>query len=146
MIQNKKPKIYSRFEISVILFYATMVLLLPIVLVITYIFELDQWLNINTFVLSVIIVIFFLSILGTIYLVIRKDHLKRQVKPGYRNEFFYLVFMSGFGLLGFVVFYDYLGGDRAYIANILVVLFSLIVYFLISFGRKFFKFDYMKKK
>ncbi|MBU1145486.1 MAG: hypothetical protein KJ971_06505 [Firmicutes bacterium] len=146
MIVNKKAKIYSLYEISAILFYATMMMVMPIILVITYIFELDQTLNINTFIFWLIIFVFSLTLIGTIVLILKKDYLKRQVKPGYRSEYYYLVVISTFGLLGFIVFYDYLGGNRDYIANILVVLFAIIVFILIVLGRKFFNFDYMKKK
>jgi len=93
-----------------------------------------------------LIVNFILIIVGTIGLIIKKDVLKRRVKPVYRIEFFYLLFLYSFGLLGFVVIYDYMGGNRAYIANILVVLFAGLLFLVIYLGRKFFKFDYMRKK
>jgi uncharacterized membrane protein len=142
----KKALIYSQFEIDTILFYTAMTVFTPIVLVFTYIFDIDLYMDVNKFILFVVLVNFFFILCGTIVLFLKKDHLKRKVKANYRNEFLGMIVLSGFGLLGFVVFYDYLGGDRAYIANILVVIFALIVYFLLIIGRKIFKFDYMKKK
>jgi len=146
MIKKPKPKIYSQFEIDVLIFYFTMILFMPIVLVFTYLFEVDEILNINTFMFWLLIVNLTLMVTGTFLLALNKDNLKRRVKPVYRFEFFYLLFLFGFGLLGFVVIYDYMGGDRAYIANILVVLFAIQLFLVIYLGRRFFKFDYMKKK
>lgn len=145
-----KPKgkqlIYSTFEINSILFYGTMIMFIPIILVFTSIFDLDTIVDINQFIFVCVLVNFGFMALGTLVLVLQKDHLKRIVKPTYQKEFIYLVILSIFGVLGFVVFYDYMGGNRDYIANVLVLVFALLVYFLIFLGRKFFKFDYMKKK
>lgn len=119
---------------------------LPVVLAFTYIFDIDTVVDINKFILIVSLVNISVVLIGAIVLLIRKDHFKRIVRPNYRTEFIYLAIVSLFGLLGLVVFYDYLGGNRDYIANILVVLFAFLVYVLITLGRKFFKFDYMKEK
>lgn len=146
MIKKDRPKIYSRFEISVILFYLSMIFFMPVVLVITYTFEVDQLLNINTFMFWLLIANVIIMVIGTFLLMLGKDSLKRQVKPTYRTEFIFLILLFSFGVLGLVVLYDYLGGNRAYIANILVVLFAALVYSLIYLARKYFKFDYMKKK
>ena len=146
MIKRDRPKIYSQYEIDIIVFYASMIFFLPIFLVFTYLFEIDKVLNINTFMFWTLIANAIVTVLGTIYLIIKKDYLKRRVKATYRIEFFYLLFIVVFGLLGFVVIYDYLGGDRAYIANILVLLFAILVFSIIYLGRRYFKFEYMKKK
>lgn len=146
MINKKRPTIYSRYEISSILYFSTMVMFLPIVLVFTYIFDIELTLDVNKFIFITSMINLVFLILGGVGLYLRKNSLKRQVKASYLNEFVYLVVISMFGLLGFVVFYDYMNGDRAYIANILVVLFAALVYALIFLGRKFFNFDYMKKK
>jgi nitrate reductase gamma subunit len=146
MTLKNKTKIYSQFEINVILFYATMIMMLPCILVITYAVGLDERLNINIFMLWLIGLVFVVMIAGTVILMIRKDHLKRRVKAGYRSEYLYLIFLTAFGVLGFCVLYDYAGGDRAYIANVLVLMCSGLIYLLLILGRKFFKFDYMKKK
>lgn len=146
MTLKNKTKIYSQYEISVILFFATMIMMLPCILVITFAVGLDERLNINTFMLWLIGLVFTVMIAGTVILLFRKDHLKRRVKAAYRNEYLYLIFLTAFGVLGFCVLYDYAGGDRAYIANILVIMCAGLIYLLLILGRKFFKFDYMKKK
>ncbi len=146
MIKKSNPTIYSQFEINAILMYATLIMYMPLILVFTYILEIENYVNINIFMLWLVISDFILIVIGTIVLLLRKDHLQRQVKANYRSEFFYLVFMSMFGLLGFVVIYDYLGGNRQYVANYLLVLLSILLYVLIYLGRKFFRFDLLRKK
>jgi hypothetical protein len=146
MIKKNKPTIYSQFEINSILMYGTLIMYMPIILVFTYIFEIDKYLNTNTFMFWLVISDFILIVIGTVILLLRKDHLQRKVKANYRGEFFYLVFLTMFGLLGFVVIFDYLGGNRQYVANYLLVLASIFLYVLIYLGRKFFKFDFMRKK
>jgi hypothetical protein len=145
MIKTTQGRIYSLYEISVILFYASVIAFVPFVLVVTYIFDLDRIINIDAFLLWLVLADAVGGIAGTIVLLVRKDFLKRRVKPHYHDEFVYLLFLAAFSILGFVVFYDYLGGDRAYIANILVVLTVALAYILIRIGRIYFKFDYMKK-
>jgi hypothetical protein len=39
MIKINRPRIYSKYEINSIVFYGTMLLLMPIVLVFTYVFD-----------------------------------------------------------------------------------------------------------
>jgi hypothetical protein len=146
MMQGKKPKIYSEYEIRVILFYATMILALPNVLVLSYIFDFASVLDIYRFMFWVAMVVVALAIAGTLILLLNRDHYKRRVKASYRGEFIYLLFQSAFGLLGIAVLYDYLGGSRQYIANVMIIVFAAFFYLLYTLGRKYFKFDYMKKR
>lgn len=147
MIRPKKgEKIYSRYEIGVIVFAMTVLWLMPMILVVTYVFSFDLRFNINTFLFWTVLFVFAVAVGGGIVLRLSKDRLKRQVKPTYLSEYIYLLFITAFGLLGFVVLYDYLGGNRQYIANILIVLSAGFVYLLLRIGRAFFKIDYMKKK
>ncbi len=146
MIKKEKAKIYSQYEIDVLLFYITMTLFLPVVLVFSYLFQIEQILNINTFIFWLLIVNLVSILVGTIILVLKKDKLRRRVKASYRYGFFYLISLFCFGLLGFVVIFDYMGGNRAYVANILVFLFALLLATVIHLGKKYFKFDLMKRK
>ena len=142
MIKKDNPRVYSQYEISLITYIVSMIFFLPIILVFTYLFEIDNILNINTFMFWVLIANI---ILGSLYLGIKRDKLRRKVKATYRGEYFYIVFIFAFALLGFIVIYDYMGGDRAYIANIIVVLFSVMVFLVIYLGRRFFKIDFIRK-
>lgn len=146
MIKKYRPRIYSQFEINSVVFFANMFMFLPLILVFTHLFEFDRHININTFILWVVIVNLVVLVMGTVILALSKDKLKRKVKASYRTEFFYMIFLFVFGLLGTIVLYDYMGGNRAYIANILVVIFAGLTFLTIYLGRTLFKFDYINKK
>lgn len=146
MISRRRQKIYSEFEIRLILFYATMILLFPNVLVITYIFDIAEHVNIMRFMFWLLISVVILTGLGTAALFYYRDRLKRRVKPTYRGEFIYLLFLSAFGLLGVAVLYDYFGGNPQYVANVLIFVVALLLYVLITLGRIYFKFNYMRKR
>ncbi len=138
-------KIYTKYEVTLINFYATMLWFVPMVLVITYVFEIDQLFNINRFIFWLAMSNLFGIVVGTFVLLFRRDHLRRQIKPNYQTEFIYLLFISSFGMLGFIVFYDYMGFDRQYIANVLVIVGAILLYILLQLSRKIFKFDFMKR-
>lgn len=146
MIKKDRPKIYTKFEINAVTFYGTMILFIPLVLVFTYVFDIEKIIDTNLFLIILSITTAVITIIGTVILLIKRDSLKRQVKANYMYEFYYLVTIVVFGILGFVVLFDYLGGDRTYIANILILLVVIFVYILLKLGSKFFNFDYRKKK
>jgi uncharacterized membrane protein len=89
---------------------------------------------------------FLLCLIGGLILFLQKNKLKRQVKTHYRAEYIYIVFVSGFSILGSVVLFDYLNGNRDYIANILVFLSAVVFVLLAFFGRKYFKLNYISRK
>ncbi|MDT8336489.1 MAG: hypothetical protein RQ856_01525 [Candidatus Izemoplasmatales bacterium] len=146
MIKKERPKIYTKFEIDAVTFYGTMILFIPLILVFTYVFDIETIIDTNLFLIILLIITAVITIIGTIILLIKKDSLKRQVEANYIYEFYYLVTIVVFGILGFVVLFDYLGGNRTYIANILILLVVIFVYILLKLGSKFFNFDYRKKK
>ncbi len=147
MIKINRPRIYSKYEINSIVFYWTMLLLIPIVLVFTYVF--DTFTNnydVRIYLLILVGIAVLFTIIGTIFLLIKKDKLKRMVKATYVQEFYYLVIISIFGILGLVVLYKYLGGRPEYIASILVLSLLLFAYVLLNLGRKYFNLNYGRKK
>lgn len=146
MIKKERPKIYTKFEINSVTFFGTMILFIPLVLVFTYVFDIEKIIDTNLFLIILSITTAVITIIGTVILLVKRDSLRRQVKANYVYEFYYLVTIVVFGILGFVVLFDYLGGDRTYIANILILLVVIFVYILLKLGSKFFNFDYRKKK
>lgn len=146
MIKNIRPRIYSKYEIRVILFYGTIILLIPLILVFTYVFNVDQDLDLNLYFLVLGSINIVALIAGTLILVLNKDKYKRQVKATYSLEFYYLLITSVFGILGIIVLYNYLNGPIKYIGNLFVILIVLFAYLLLHLGRKYFNFNYRRKK
>ena len=146
MIKKDRPRIYSKYEINSILFYGIVILFTPLILVFTYVFNIEKVIDPIIFLFIVLGANLVVALLGLLILFLKKDSLKRMVKPNYVFEFYFLVIISVFGILGMVVLFDYLGGNRQYIANILILIVVVFVYVLLQLGRKFFKFDFKKRK
>ncbi|MGD9963929.1 MAG: hypothetical protein AB7E16_00930 [Candidatus Izemoplasmatales bacterium] len=146
MIKNIRPRIYSKYEIRVILFYGTIILLIPLILVFTYVFNVDQDLNLNLYFLVLGSINIVALIAGTLILFLNRDKYKRQVKATYSSEFYYLLITSIFGILGIIVLYNYLNGPIKYIGNLFVILIVIFAYLLLHLGRKYFNFNYRRKK
>ena len=145
-MERRHQKVYSSYAIALIIYTWSFIGFLPIMLMIAYMLDLHEIYepkNIILFVLSVNVV---LGILSGLILFFQRNKLKRQVRTHYRNEFILIVFISVFMILGSVVLFDYLGGNRDYIANILVFLVALILVILIFIGKKYFKLDLVSRK
>jgi len=139
-----RKKVYNLFQINLIVFYCVSFLLVPVFIVIAYLFDLHKYTSTNYIVLiaSMIALIFF--IIGLTYLLIRRDKLERVLKPSYRKEYFIIVIFSGLGILGFGIFYTYLGGSFFYVPHVVIPLF-IVVYVLVTFlGNKFFNVKIIK--
>lgn len=145
-MERRRQKVYSRYEISKIMFVWTMVGFLPMLLVISYMLDLHLYYDELIIIISISIVNAASIMIGVLVLFYERNRLRRQVKTHYRAEFIYIIFVSAFSLLGVVVLFDYLGGNRDYIANILVFLSSLVLVLLGYFGRRYFKLDYISRK
>jgi len=142
----RKTKIYSQYLIINIIFYWTMIGFLPMVLVFSYMLNLHETYEATDIILVVLAVNIVITILGGLLIFFRRDHLKRRVKTHYRNEFIYLFFISAFSILGSVVLFDYLNGNRDYIANILILITAIVFALLVFLSKKYFKIDYISKK
>jgi hypothetical protein len=123
-----------------------MLLFTPLLLVFTYIFNIERVIDPFLFLYIVLAANVLITAVGILILNLNKDSLKRKVKPNYTYEFYFLTIISVFGILGIVVLFDYLGGNRQYIANILILIVVLFVYVLLQLGRRFFNFDFKKRK
>ena len=145
MIKSNRPKIYSKYEINYIVFLYTMVLFVPLTLVFTYVFNIEYTFDLNILLLALLAIDVFITLIGVIFLRIKRDTLKRNVKINYQNEFYYLVIISVFGLLGFIVLYQYFFGITEYIPSIFVLLLVIFVYTLIKLGQKYFNLRYQRK-
>ena len=139
-------KVYSYYEIVTIVFYWTMIVFLPVLMVFSYILDLQNRFEVFEIINVALIIVGVVTLVGTVVLLVKKNKLKRIVKTHYRSEFIFLVFINAFSILGFVVLYDYLKGNRNYIANILVVLVALIFAISVYFGKKYFKLDYISRR
>lgn len=142
---SHQNKVYSYYVIFNIVFYWLMLILLPVLLVISYAIDLHLLYKTNDIILVSLGLVVLVTMIGTIYMLIKRGKLKRIVKTHYQKEFVFLSFMNVLSILGFVVLYDYLGGDRNYIANILVIISAFLFVLLMYTGKRYFKIDYISR-
>jgi hypothetical protein len=140
----KPKKVYTLFQINLILFYGISLLLVPVVIVFTYVFHLHMYTSTNYIVLISTIVSLVFFVFGLVYMLIKQDHFKRILKPSYRKEFIILNTFTILGILGFGIFYTYLGGSFFYFPHVVIPL-TIISYVVLAFlGYKFFNINLFK--
>lgn len=141
----KHRKVYNEFQINLILFAITCIMLIPIVSVVSYIFDLQEYTSTSTILLvaSALLIIFF--VIGIIYILITKDKYKRRLKPSYQREFTTILVVCGFGILGIGIMFIYLGGPVFYVPHVIVPLFIGIYSFIFLIGDIYFNVRYIRK-
>lgn len=133
-----KKKVYNLYQINLIMFYCVSFLLVPVFIVIAYLFDLHNYTSVHYIVLIATIIAIIFFILGLTYLILTRDRYERVLKASYRREYLVVVIFSGLGILGFGIFYTFLGGEFFYVPHVVIPLF-IGVYVLITFlGNKFF--------
>ena len=119
--------------------------MVPMLVVIAYIFDLHLLTSIPIIIgVSASITVIYL-IVGLLYIVLKKEQLKRRLKPTYIKEFSTLFIINALGVLGVAVLFIYLGGPDQYVPHVIIPLF-LVSYLLIFIaGERFFNINFLKK-
>ncbi|MFK5882996.1 MAG: hypothetical protein QM489_01500 [Candidatus Izemoplasma sp.] len=142
----KRKKVYNLFQIYLILFYTASFFIVPIILVISYIFDLHLITSENSIIFLADIFGFIFFVAGSIILVVfRRDFLERKLKPTYQLEFSLLITIVTFGVLGINILYLYLGGPVDNVPHIMIPLFIFSYLVLFKVGDKYFNVDYLKR-
>jgi hypothetical protein len=134
----KRKKVYNQFQINLILFYAISVLIVPIFIVVAYLYDLHLYTSPNYIVLiaSMVSISFFVA--GLFFVLSRREKTERALKPSYTKEFSYLFVLSSFGVIGVGIFYTYLGGSFTYVPHVIIPLFIVVYGIDIFLGYRFF--------
>ncbi len=141
----KRKKIYNLFQINQIVFYSLCALLVPILLVISYIFDLHNYTSVNNifFVASTLTMITF--VVGQTYLLLTKEQRRRKLKPSYQKEFLTLIVIVAFGVLGIAIMFIYLGGPMLYVPHVIIPLFLFAYLILFIVGQKYFNMNLLRR-
>ena len=141
----KRKKIYNLFQINLILFYTLCFMLVPILLVVAYIFDLHNYTSVNNIILIADIITIFIFIVGMLLIFLTRDQYERKLKPSYQKEFLALIIISAFGILGIGVLFMYLGGLLFYVPHVIIPLFLLSYLILYIVGEKFFNMNLLRR-
>jgi len=141
----KRNNVYNLFQINLILFYSFSILLVPILVVIAYIFDLHLVTSANTIILVADIIAAIVFILGLVFILITRDHFQRSLKASYSREFLWLIIIWAVGILGIGILFVYLGGQEFYVPHIIIPLFLLTYLLLYVVGQKYFNINLLKR-
>lgn len=141
----KRKKVYNLFQINLILFYSFSALLVPILIVFSYILDLHLITSANRIILIADIISAIVFIVGLSFVLITRDRFQRKLKPSYSREFLWLIIIVSFGILGVGIIFIYLGGLEFYVPHIIIPL-SLTTYLLLYVvGQKYFNINILKR-
>lgn len=137
-----KKKVYNLFQINLIVFYVMCFSLVPTFIVVAYLFDLHEFTSTNYIVLIATSLALGFFIVGIVYLLFRRDKLERVLKPSYKKELSLVIIFSAFGILGFGVFYTYLGGSFFYVPHVIIPLFIFVYAMVMLLANKYFNVNF----
>ncbi len=141
----KRKKIYNLFQINQIVFYSLCALLVPILLVISYIFDLHNITSVNNIFLVSSVITMITFVVGQTYLLLTKEQRRRKLKPSYQKEFLTLIVIVAFGVLGIAILFIYLGGPMFYVPHVIIPLFLFAYLILFIVGQKYFNMNLLRR-
>lgn len=141
----KRNKVYNLFQINLILFYSFSILLVPILIVFAYIFDLHLVTSANRIILVADIIAAIVFIVGLTFILITQDKYRRRLKPSYSKEFLWLIIIAAIGILGIGIMFIYLGGLEFYVPHVIIPLFLLTYLLLYIVGQKYFNINLLKR-
>ncbi|MCF7926035.1 MAG: hypothetical protein K9L74_00470 [Candidatus Izimaplasma sp.] len=131
-------KVYSEFQIKLISFYITAFMLVPIIVVVAYLFNLSTYTSRNIIIFIATIILIIYLVVGLSYLLLKRDYFERRIKPSYQKEFSILLFICGIGNFGFGIIFTYIGGQVFYIPHVLFPLFISVYTGLYFLGKRYY--------
>ncbi len=139
-------KVYNVFQINVLVFYITSLMLVPVLVIFTYIFDVQLYTSTNTIILvaSFILLVYFVA--GLIYVLTTKEKFKRKLKPSYQKEFSFVMSLSGLGVLGMGILYLYFGGIALYVPHVIIPLAIAVFTGLYLVGNRYFNVSLLQRR
>ncbi len=138
-------KVYNVFQINLIVFLVICIMLVPILSVISYLFDLHlQTSPVSVIIISTVIMgIFFVT--GLVYILITKDHFKRKLKASYQREFTIVLSVSAIGVVGMGIMFLYLGGPELYVPHVIIPVAIVTFSLLYVIGNRYFNISLLRK-
>ena len=141
----KHKKVYNEFQINLIVFYVVCVMLVPILSVISFLFDFHLYTTTNSIILvsSIILLVFFVS--GLTYLLIRREHFERKLKPSYQREFTFVMSISAIGVLGLGIMFLFFGGPILYVPHVIIPIAIVTFSGLFIVGDRYFNISLLRR-
>jgi small-conductance mechanosensitive channel len=120
-------------------------MLVPILLVVAYIFDLHRYTSVNNIIFIADIIAIIVFIVGMVYIFLTRDQFERKLKPSYQKEFLALIIIVAFGVLGIGILFIYLGGALFYVPHVIIPLFLFAYLILFIVGQKYFNMNLLRR-
>ena len=129
--------LYTIFHINIIVLIVSSVMFIPIVSVIAFIFDLQDFIDPLYIILAGASCLVIFVGASVILLVFQRSRYYRRVKPSYHKEFSLIVFICALGVLGSGIIFTYFGGPSKYIAHVIIPIFLAVFSVVIFIGRRY---------
>ena len=142
----KHKKVYNVFQINLIMFYTTCIMLVPILTVVSFLFDFHLYASTNSIILiaSIILLIFF--VVGLLYLLLTRQQFERKLKASYQREMTITISVSAVGVLGLGIMFMYFGGPSYYVPHVITPI-GIIMYAILYFvGISYFNVSLLNRK
>lgn len=142
----KHKKVYNVFQINLIMFYTTCIMLVPILTVVSFLFDFHLYASTNSIILiaSIILLIFF--VVGLLYLLLTRQQFERKLKASYQREMTITISVSAVGVLGLGIMFMYFGGPSYYVPHVITPI-GIIMYAILYFvGIRYFNVSLLNRK
>ena len=143
-MQHKK--VYNNFQINLIMFYVACFMFVPILVVISYLFDFHLYTSTNTIILIATIILSIFFTVGLIYLLMTREYYERRLKPSYQREMTITLSISAIGVLGLGIMFIYFGGPTYYVPHVIIPV-GIGTYSILYFiGIRYFNVSLLNRK
>lgn len=142
----KHKKVYNIFQINLIMFYITCIMLVPILVVISFLFDIQEYTSVNTIILLSGIVLLVFFVVGLIYILVTRSYYERKLKPSYSREMTITIAVSTLGVLGLGIMYMYFGGRSYYVPHVITPVGIVMYSILYILGVRYYNVSLLNRK
>jgi len=143
-MQHKR--VYNVFQINMIVFYVICFMFVPILTIVSYIFDFHLYTSTNSIILVSSIILFLFFVIGLLYLLITRDQFERKLKASYQKEFTLIMSISALGVLGLGIMFIYFGGQTLYVPHVIIPLGILVYSALYIIGNRYFNVSLLRRR
>jgi len=142
-MQHKR--VYNVFQINMIVFYVICFMMVPILTIVSYIFDFHLYTSTNSIFLVSASILLAFFITGLLYLLFTRDQYERKLKPSYQREFTFIMAISALGVLGLGIMFIYFGGETLYVPHVIIPLAIVVYSALYIIGDRYFNVSLLRR-
>jgi CHASE2 domain-containing sensor protein len=121
-------------------------MIIPMLSVISYLFDLHLYTSLNTILLIAAMILLIFFVVGLVYLLLTRYKYERRLKPSYTREMTITLTVSSIGVLGLGILYMYFGGPSNYVPHVIIPV-GIVMYAILYFiGIRYFNVSLLKRR